>query len=461
MTKHYFTILAVFLFMTLLPAWGLDKPNVLFISIDDLRPELGCYGSTQAQTPHLDRLASQSLRLERAYCQVPICMGSRASLMTGLLPTSSRFVGNCKVEIDATDVPTLPETFRKAGYTTISNGKIFHHLEDTAARSWSRTPWNPAIDHMASHDPETTRRLSQSKQRGLIYESADVADDAYYDGLLARKTIEDLRQLKKDGKPFFLASGFIRPHLPFYAPKRYWDLYQRDRIVMADNRFRPRGAPPALRGSREYASYHLGDFKVGSDEWHRMMRHGYLASTSYVDKLTGDIVEELEKLGLADNTIVVVWGDHGWHLGEHEFWGKHNTMHLSTRVPLMIRVPGKQAGVSPSLVELIDIFPTLCELAGIEIPETVQGRSFKGLFVQPDQAFREAAYSRFNDADTVITEHYSYTRFGGKGGEMLFDLSEDPGENVNIAGEPARAETVARLRSLLKQRQAEATGAER
>lgn len=436
-----------------------DKPNILFISIDDLRPELGCYGSPQVKTPHIDRIAAQGLRFERAYCQVPICMGSRASILTGLLPTATRFAGDCKAEIDAPQASTLPETFRKAGYTTLSNGKVFHHAEDTADRSWSRPPWNPDINHMASHDPETPRRLSKTKQRGLIYESADVADDAYYDGKVARKTIEDLRQLKKNGEPFFLATGFIRPHLPFYAPKRFWDLYQRDEIEIAENRSRPRRAPKALSGSREYASYHLGDFKVGSDEWHRMMRHGYLASTSYADKLTGDVLEELEKLGLAENTIVVIWGDHGWHLGEHDFWGKHNTMHLATRVPLIIRVPGRQAAVSESLVELIDLFPTLCELAAIKIPETVHGRSFKELFEKPAQAFREAAYCRFNTADTVITERYSYTRYGDKGGEMLYDLTEDPEENVNIAGEPAQAETVGKLRGLLKQRQSEAAGA--
>ncbi|MCH7227111.1 sulfatase [Haloferula sp. A504] len=327
--------------MAVLSGFAADGPNVLFIAIDDLRPELGCYGSPQVQTPHIDRFAAEALRFDRAYCQVPICMGSRACLMTGILPTATRFVGACHVEKDTPGVATLPEVFRKAGYATVSNGKIFHHTDDTAERSWSEKPWKPGMSHMQSHDPETTRRLSKSKQRGRIFEGPEVADDAYPDGLVARKTIEDLRRFKEQGKPFFLACGFIRPHLPFYAPKRYWDLYDREKIEIAGNRHRPQGAPKALRGSREFSSYHLADYEVNSGAWHRMMRHGYYASTSYVDKLTGDVLAELDQLGLAEETVVVIWGDHGWHLGEHDFWGKHNTMHLATRVPLIIRVPGK------------------------------------------------------------------------------------------------------------------------
>ena len=278
------------------------------------------------------------------YCQVPVCGASRASLMTGILPTARRFRSyKTRADQDVPNATSLPQTLKDAGYTTISNGKIFHHRGDCDERSWSEPAWRPEIDHLHSHDPETARRLSKRK-RGRIYESPDVPDDAYLDGHVAQKTIHDLRRLKQAGKPFFLACGFIRPHMPFYAPKKYWDLYERDKIEIADNRYRPKGAPKELRGSGEYASYHRADFKVNSDAWHRMMRHGYLACTSYVDKLTGDILAELERLGLADNTIVVIWGDHGWHLGEHNFWGKHNTMHLSTRVPLIVKVPGKEGG---------------------------------------------------------------------------------------------------------------------
>ena len=446
------------LLLTAAAAWNClagesARPNVLFIAIDDLRPELGCYGDTQAITPHIDKLASQGLRFDRAYCQVPICMGSRASLMTGILPTAKRFLGDCRADVDAPDAATLPETFRKAGYTTLSNGKIFHNRQDTAQRSWSEEPWQPG-NHMQSHDPETTRRLSKTKQRGRIFEHPDVPDDAYPDGKVAKRTIEDLQRLKQGGKPFFLACGFIKPHMPFYAPKRYWDLYQRGQIRIAGNRQRPKNAPAELKGSAEFRSYHLADFDENSEDFHRMMRHGYLACTSYADKLVGDVLAELDRLGLAENTVVVLWGDHGWHLGEHNFWGKHNTMHLATRVPLIIRAPGKPTGSTKSLVETSDLFPTLCALAGIKPPATVQGRDFTMLLDKPDAPFREAAYSRFIKADAVITDRFSYTSYGKS--EMLYDLAKDPQENENVAARPEYAETVAKMKRLLQGRLAEA-----
>ncbi|MFM7180586.1 MAG: sulfatase [Verrucomicrobiales bacterium] len=431
------------------------KPNILFIAIDDLRPELGCYGAPQVKSPNIDKLAGQGMRLDRVYCQVPICMGSRASLMTGILPTSKRFDGNCRADVDVPEAATLPETFKKAGYTTLSIGKIFHTPEDTVGRSWSEPPWK-AEGHMTSHDPETTRRLSKTKQRGRIYESPDVPDDAYEDGKTAVRAIKDLQRLKEGGKPFFLACGFVKPHMPFYAPKKYWDLYERDKIQIAENRKRPANAPSQLNGSKEFRSYHLGDFDENSADFHRMMRHGYLACTSYTDKLVGDVLAELERLGLAENTIVVLWGDHGWHLGEHNFWGKHNTMHLAIRVPLIIKVPGKKAGSTSSIVETSDLFPTLCALAGLQPPGTVQGRDFSLLLDQPAKPFREAAYSRYQNADAVVTERFNYTSYENGKAEMLYDLSKDPGEDDNVAGKPKYAETVAKMKKLLNARKAEA-----
>lgn len=185
------------------------------------------------------------------------------------------------------------------------------------------------------------------------------------------------------------------------------------------------------------------------------MLHGYLASTSYADKLAGDVLTTLKNLKLEENTIIVIWGDHGWHLGEHDFWGKHNTMHLSTRVPLIIKVPGKSAAVTESLVEVVDLFPTLCELAGIEAPETTQGRSFTSLFDQPGKTFRDCAFCRFNQAENIVTKRFSYTNFGTKGREMLYDLEKDPQENTNLAKDPEHSETLERMKGLLKQRKQE------
>ena len=446
------------LFLTLIllaSATGAERPNILFIAIDDLRPELGCYGAPQVKTPNIDKLAASAMRFDRAYCQVPICMGSRASLMTGILPTSKRFVGDCRMDVDVPTAATLPEVFRKAGYTTLSNGKIYHNQEDAAARSWSEAPWMTR-NNMRSFDPETTRQLSKTKKRGRIYELPDVADDAYPDGEIAQKTIKDLQRLKQEGKPFFLACGFFKPHMPFYAPKKYWDLYPRESIQLATNRQRPAKAPEQLKGSSEFRSYHLAGLDPNSDEFHSIMRHGYLACTSYADKLTGDVLAELERLGLANNTIIVLWGDHGWHLGEHNFWGKHNTMHLATRVPLIIKVPGKKPGTTSSLVETTDLFPSLCALAGIATPASVQGRNFAALLDDPLKPFHEAAYSRFLSADAVINNRFSYTSYEGGKAEMLYDLSKDPHENRNIAGDPKHAGTIATMKKLLKARQAEA-----
>ena len=453
-------LLLVIVMLTAAPsAIAQKKPNVLFIAIDDLRPELSCYASPQVKTPHIDKLAASAMIFNRAYCQVAVCGASRASLLTGILPTATRFTSyKTRADEDVPGAPTLPETFKEAGYVTISNGKIFHHRLDTNERSWTEPAWRPEGGHAKSFDPETTKRLS-ARKRGRIFESPDVPDDAYPDGQIAEKTIKDLQRLAKSDKPFFLACGFVRPHMPFYAPKKYWDLYERDKIQIADNRYRPTNAPAALRGSGEFRSYHLADYKEGTEAFHRMMRHGYMASVSYVDQLVGNVLAELERLDLADDTIVILWGDHGWHLGEHDFWGKHNTMHLATRVPLIIRVPGKKPAKTDALVETSDLFPTLCGLADLQTPRTVQGRSFTKLFDTPDESFRDVIYNRFGPGDAVITKRYTYTRYRNDRGQMLYDLKTDPDENENVADRPEYAKIVTEMNEKLTERMTEAANA--
>ncbi len=431
----------------------IPKPNILFIAIDDLRPELGCYGETQVLSPNIDNLASEGILFQRAYCNVPVCGASRASMLTGILPTKTRFIDyKSRADEDVPDAKTLPQVFKEAGYTTISNGKIFHNGNDTEERSWSEDKWAPEISHTSSFDPATKQKLTKQGQ-GRIYEAPEVSDDVYRDALVAQKTIKDLQRLKKSGEPFFLACGFIRPHLPFYAPKKYWDLYNRDSIRIAENRYRPIDAPEVLRGSGEFRSYHPGEYEPGTDEWHKMMRHGYFASTSFADKLTGEVLNELKRLGLAENTIVVIWGDHGWHLGEHEFWGKHNTLHNALQIPLIIKVPGKASGQqTEALIESVDIFPTLCELANIPIPETVMGRSFKAILDNPDQKFRETVYARFKIADAVVTKDFSYSIFDN-GEEMLYNREIDPDENKNIIADPVYAGKLEKMKIYLKENQ--------
>ncbi|MEM9348291.1 MAG: sulfatase [Planctomycetota bacterium] len=447
-----------------LPALA-DKPNILFIAIDDLRPELGCYGSPIAVTPSLDKLAEHSLLFERAYCNIPVCGASRASLFTGMYPTKKRFTDfDTKIDEDAPGAVTLPQLFKEAGYTTLSNGKIIHHPTDTQDRSWSEPAWKPKGGGARGLLPETLEKRSK-RGRGYILEAADVDEESYPDGRIARKTTEDLKRLAKQDRPFFLACGFMKPHLPFYAPKKYWDFYEPAKIPLADNRYKPKGSPDALRNSGEYRSYHLGDLKINSDRWHREMKHGYLACTSYVDAQIGRVLDSLKELGLADNTIIVVWGDHGFHLGEHNFWGKHNTLDHSTRVPLIIHVPksvlkqnaaGKKTA---ALVETVDLFPTLVELAGLEAPDALQGRSMMPLFTDPGKAFRASVYLRYKRGDTVITDHFAFTRFDTDAvGEMLFDHSVDPAENKNLADAAGYVPDVRNGNKLLDRRIKEAAG---
>lgn len=430
------------------------KPNILFIAIDDLRPELGCYGATQVISPSIDKLAGESLIFNRAYCNIPVCGASRASLMTGILPTKDRFVDYLsRADEDVPNAQTLPQVLKSSGYTTLSNGKIFHNSRDASDRSWSEKPWQSKVKTSASFDPTN----NQTNGKGRIYESPDVDDNAYADAKTAEKTINDLKRLKEAGKPFFLACGFVRPHLPFYAPKKYWDLYNRDSIQIATNRYRPENAPKQLNSSGEFRGYNYGEYDPKTEAFHKMMKHGYLASVSYSDKLVGDVLKELERLGLAENTIVVIWGDHGWHLGEHEFWGKHNTLHNALQVPLIIKVPGVTSGKhTKALVETVDVFPTLCELAKVEIPASVMGISFKGVLKDPTIDFREGVYARFKVADAIVTKGFNYSIYEN-GEEMLYNHKIDPQENVNVIADPVYAEILVKIRAILKEKQHKAS----
>ncbi|TXG39550.1 sulfatase [Seonamhaeicola maritimus] len=434
-----------------------QKPmNVLFIAIDDLRPELGCYDAPQVKSPNIDKLAQEALVFNRAYCNVPVCGASRVSLLTSILPTKTRFIDyRAKAEEDVPNAKTLPSIFKDAGYTSISNGKIFHYNKDVQEASWSQNPWMPEGGHRVSYDPETTKVIMKSGN-GRVYEAPEVDNSAYPDYKIAQKTISDLGRLKASGEPFFMACGFFRPHMPFYAPKKYWDLYDRDSIEIADNRHLPENAPSSLRGSTEFKTYSFGDYKPNTDEFHKMMRHGYYACVSYIDELVGEVLNELETLGLAENTIVVLWGDHGWHLGEHEFWGKHNTLHNALQVPLIVKVPGKAKGwQSEALVESVDIYPTLCDLANLATPDYIMGESFKSVLDNPKQSFRENAYARFKKADAIITEGFTYSLYEN-GEEMLYNRKLDPDENKNVVANASYKKVLEDMRNALKNKQEKA-----
>ncbi len=441
-----------------------DRPNVLFISVDDLGTWLGAYGRPYVHSPHIDRLAGEGMRFDRAYVQVPVCGASRGSMLTGIYPTRERFVSyDSMVEKEAPDAVTLPQFFRENGYHTVSIGKVFHHRRDTEERSWSEPAASPKQNPLHMADPESRQFISE-RGRGPIYEHPDVPDDEYFDGQVARMTLEALRRLRGQQEPFFLVAGFFNPHLPFYAPKRYWDLYERDEIPLAENRSRPEGAPGQLTGSGEFRSYHLRGLDEGSDEFHRIMRHGYFACVSYVDKLVGDILEELVRLELDGNTIVVLWADHGFNLGEHGFWGKHNLVRGSVQIPLIIRAPGttREGTSTDALVESVDLFPTLASLAGLQPDEALRaqwdGADLTPLLKGTGAGPRDAVYTRWQGGDNVVTPRFSYTEYGdyrdgvrhAVAARMLFDRWSDPDEDANVAEREAHAATVQRLSGQLQ-----------
>ncbi|MBI9019310.1 MAG: sulfatase [Phycisphaerae bacterium] len=434
-----------------------QKPNILFISVDDLRIQLGCYGHTETISPNIDRLASEGTLFNRAYCQVPVCGPSRVSAMTGIRTNSNQwYTSNLSQSFKS-----LPQYFKDYGYHSISNGKIYHHMHDDE-NSWSEKPWRSVPIYHGPGDwakyntyglwnnPDSANYINSSSGRGPYCESADVPDNAYQDGKVAQKTIADLRRLKKKGKPFFLACGFWRPHLPFNAPKKYWDMYRREDIDMAPNRFKPSNLPSACGDSGEINQYARVAGRKSTDEFHREARHGYYACVSYVDAQIGKILAELKSQGLADNTIVILWGDHGWHLGEHDFWGKHNTLNNALQVPMLIRVPGyKKNNKTNALVEFVDIYPSLCQLAGIPIPrEQVQGTSFVPLLSNPDLKWKSAVFSTYGGAKAVKTDRYLYSEWSNA--RMLFDHTNDPYENANIAELPENAQVVAQMSQMLK-----------
>jgi arylsulfatase A-like enzyme len=437
------------------------KPNVLFIAVDDLRPQLGCYGQRQIKSPNMDKLAAIGLTFINAYCNVPVCGASRASLLTGIRPTQNRFVGyNTYAQDDAPGAVSLPQHFRNNGYHTISNGKIFHHINDIP-ESWSEKPWNPAAESGSFLNYLTDRNqqiVDSTKGRAYPYEMAEVEDEAYFDGQIAAKTIEDLKRLKDEGKPFFLASGFLKPHLPFNAPKKYWDLYPPETISLPDNYFPPRNAPDAaIHNFGELRNYY-GVPAEGpvSDEMALELIHGYYACVSYVDAQIGKVLDALEELGLAENTVIILWGDHGWQLGEHSIWCKHANFKTSLNAPLIISAPGFRGNQkTEALVEFIDIFPSLCELAQLENPAQLHGKSFVPLMENPGQQWKEAVYCRYVLGESIKTKDYLYTEWFNKQQEsfasMLFDHQQDPDENVNVAGEAAFSGKVAEFQQLLQE----------
>lgn len=421
-----------------------DKPNVLFICIDDLRQELGCYGS-MVKTPNLDKLADEGSLFFHHYVQVPTSGASRASMLTGRLPRKERDLSNeaCKINISGKEESEQPETMfhhlRRNGYYTVGIGKISHYADGflygytqlkseclELPHSWNEmlfdagkweTGWNTFFGYA-----DGSNRQSRNLQV-FPYECAEVPDEGYPDGLTANLAQKKLRELSDRQGPFCLAVGFFKPHLPFTAPQKYWNLYKESEIPLSPVPQIPEGTHKfALHNSNEFNGYLLGDEKASlnksiSESYARRLRHAYFACISYVDAQVGKILDELERLGEKDNTIVIVWGDHGWHLGDQRVWGKHTLMDVSLRSTLIVRAPSACKAVKNyRIVSAVDIYPTLMELCNLSIPEGMDGHSFVELLENPNQSlWSDAAYSYFNNGISVRVPNYRLTRYWHKG----------------------------------------------
>lgn len=454
------------------------KLNVLFFAVDDLRPEFGAYGADYIHSPNLDRLAKRGITFRRAYCQQAVCSPSRSSLLTGTRPDTTKVYDlETHFRVALPDVVTLPQHFKQHGYFVQGMGKLFHGGFDDRP-SWS-VPWTaPKTAHGAYVLPENIEIVKQKaavskaapkkpgsgkvRNYGPPTESSEVPDNYFHDGLLADMAVETLGELARKQQPFWLGVGFIRPHLPFVAPKKYWDLYDPAGIELAPNPYPPRGAPGyAAASGGELRTYHGVPAGPIPDDEARRLKHGYYAAISYMDAQLGRVLDELDRLGLAERTVVVLWGDHGWKLGEHGAWCKHTNFENDVNAPLLIAVPGlATAGSSTeSLAEFVDIYPTLVEVCGLPLPAHLEGTSLARVLRDPKQRVKSAAFSQYPRAAggkqlmgyTMRTDRYRLTRWVDRNDPTHFDAVElydhqsDPQENVNIAAEPANAGLVSEL----------------
>jgi iduronate 2-sulfatase len=443
-----------------------DKPNVLFICVDDLRPELGCYGANYIKSPNIDKLGKSGVIFTSHFAQVPTCGASRASMLTGLLPTSKAHLSNeaCRLFISGKPEGEKPETFihhmKRNGYYTVGIGKISHYVdgllygytdpigtESELPNSWNemlfdpgkwKTGWNAFFGYS---DGENRQSM---KGKVKPYEKADVGDEGFVDGLTAQLAIKKMDELAAKNQPFFLGVGFFKPHLPFNSPAKYWDMYDESKIELTPSPNIPINVNVAsLHQSDEFNGYKAGDENASlekpvSDAYARKVRHAYFAAVSYVDAQIGKVLNELERLGLAENTIVVVWGDHGWHLGDQRVWGKHTIFEWALRSALIIKIPGSlHAGERiDKVVSTVDIYPTLMELCGINMPFKTDGKSMVGLINNPSTStWEEASYGYFMNGITLRTDRYRLTKYFRN--EMpdveLYDHQTDPYQNINIA----------------------------
>lgn len=458
------------------------KRNVLFIAVDDLKPAIAAAGDRYAKTPNIDALAQRGTVFTRAYCQQAVCSPSRSSLLTGRRPDSTKvydLVTHFRKALP--DVVTLPQYFQSHGYYAHGVGKIYHGGYDDPP-SWS-VPWEGtkgksygpeglSIQAKAKANEkanEKSKSKNQDKARGPAFEAPEVDDATLNDGWTAERAIAILKERAVGDKPFFLAVGFVKPHLPFVAPKKYWDLYDPDRLpVVPQDATAPKDAPAFAATSWGELRAYEGIPKTGEvpRETAARLIHGYYAAVSYMDAQLGRVLGALRDHGLDDNTVVILWGDHGWHLGDHGMWCKHTNYEQATRAALVMSVPGQKAvgRTCERLVEFVDIYPTLADVCGLPQPLGVEGFSFSPLLDEPSRPWKVAAFSQYPRGSketgplmgyAVRTDRYRYVEWRKRESESnvlareLYDLKADAGETANIAAEPGNSAVVQELSKIL------------
>lgn len=476
------------------------KPNVLFIIVDDLKPNLGCYGDTVAKTPNFDRLAKQGTIFTKAYTNQAVCGPSRCSTFTSLRPDRTK-VHDLKTDFLAESpwVVSLPEHLKENGYTTVGSGKLFHG--GRSDKIMNQRAWDTLVDLDAlpfnSNFPEPAKHYQNPKSQKAYQDSIaagekgyfkltkalkdakanpsteclDIPDDAYADGAISKQSVKWIDALSNKDKPFFIAAGFKKPHLAFTAPKKYWDLYQRDELPLASYQKAPAGAP-------SYASHTWGELKSYCDidpskpvpeAKQRELIHGYYACVSYIDAQLGKLLDELEKKEQLENTVIVLWSDHGWHLGDHGIWCKHSNYEQATHSVLMFAGPGvKKNQKAASPVELIDIFPTICELTNTPNIKNLDGVSLVPALQSADAKVRDIAISQYPRHKTMgyalRDSQFRYVAWvanddikqplsalGEIRDEELYDLSNDPSEKQNIASNIEQKQKIESFRKALDQ----------
>ncbi|NDB76848.1 MAG: DUF229 domain-containing protein, partial [Verrucomicrobia bacterium] len=455
------------------------KPNVLFIAVDDLRPEMGCYGNKVVKTPNLDRLAARGMLFNHAYCQQAVCSPSRSSLLTGRRPDATKVWDlETHFRVALPNTITLPQHFKANGYHCAGLSKIYHvGFED--GRSWSEPHWYPKGQSVDTDPVDWTKRIvtkhptsveeyskgtspedndkpgvranGKAGKRGPAFEVSPKADDQLPDGATAAEAVKRLHDLKAKGKPFFLAVGFLKPHLPFVAPKKYWDLYDPNQISVPTIDHLPTGAPEFAGHNNSELHNYIGVPKENPipADFAKQLRHGYYACISYTDAQVGRMLDALDREGLADNTVIVLWGDHGWQLGDHGLWHKHTNFELATRAPLLISVPhAKTTGQKcDAPVEFVDVYPTLADVCGLAIPAGLDGVSLKKFIENPAAPATKVAISQYPRSAgkaggavmgySIRDDRWRATFWRERAGSKivateLYDEKNDPTETVSV-----------------------------